>query len=332
MNKINDEQLRILANLESAYDAWLQAQRDLPSLKPWLAWRRSGGREYLYELRTRTGYGRSLGPRSPETEALHETYLARQRERETALERSRSLRDANDQLARQYRALRLPLIDEAAGEVLRAADLRRLLGKTLLVVGTNTMAAYEIEARHRFATGLDATADCDLTWADGTAAYAVAGDVSEPIMDMLKDADEMFTVNAEKPWQARNAKGYEVEILLAPSVAAHYPAREPLRPSVLPEQEWLLRGERVSHVVVDRGGTPARIVAPDPRWMALHKLWLADKPGRSRLKVDKDRAQGHALLAAVRAHMPQFPLDDAFARSLPDELRAYLTDRPKPRR
>ena len=109
-------------------------------------------------------------------------------------------------------------------------------------------------------------------------------------MEMLKEVDERFTVNTEKPW------------------------------------EWLLLGERVSHVVIDRGGLPARIVAPDPRWMALHKQWLADKPGRSPLKIDKDRAQGRALLAAVRAHMPQFPVDEAFMRLVPDELRRYLPD------
>lgn len=324
MNKINDEQLRVLANLASAYDAWMEAERQLPAAKPWLAWRKVGGREYLYELRNRSGYGRSLGVRSDETEKLHEAYLARQAEYAAALERTKSLRAANDQLARMYRALQLPVIDEAAGDVLREADRRRLLGGALLVVGTNTMAAYEIEARHRFATGLDATADCDLTWAGGPGALAIAGNVSAPLMEMLKDVDELYTVNSEKPWQARNGKGYEVEVLLAPSMAAHYPHDETLRPSSLPEQEWLLLGERVTHVVVDRGGTPVRIVAPDPRWMALHKLWLADKPGRNPLKVDKDRAQGRALLAAVREHMPQFSLDDAFVAAVPQPLRKYL--------
>lgn len=324
VNKINDEQLRVLANLESAYDTWIQAERALPVLKPWLAWRSSRGHEYLYELRNRGGYGKSLGPRSPETEALYEAYVARQQARDEALDRTKSLAEANRQLARMYRTLRLPVIDEAAGDVLREADRRGLLGGALIVVGTNTMAAYEIEARHRFATGLDSTADCDLTWAGGPGALAIAGSVTAPIMDMLKDVDELYTVNSEKPWQARNGKGYEVEILLAPSMAAHYPHDETLRPSTMPEQEWLLLGERVTHVVVDRGGTPVRIVAPDPRWMALHKLWLADKPGRSALKVDKDRAQGRALLAAVRAHMPQFPLDREFVAAVPDALQQYL--------
>jgi hypothetical protein len=60
--------------------------------------------------------------------------------------------------------------------------------------------------------------------------------------------------------------------------------------------------------------------------MSLHKLWLADKPGRSALKVDKDRAQGAALLRAVRDHMPQYPMDEGFTAALPVELAGYLAE------
>jgi hypothetical protein len=66
------------------------------------------------------------------------------------------------------------------------------------------------------------------------------------------------------------------------------------------------------------------VIAPDPRWFALHKLWLADKPTRNPLKSRKDRKQGHALLQAVRERMPHFPLDVEFANALPPQLVPYL--------
>ena len=105
---------------------------------------------------------------------------------------------------------------------------------------------------------------------------------------------------------------------------ATYPRAEPLRPVPLPEQEWLLRGRRVDQVVCGRDGTPARVVAPDPRWFALHKCWLADKPARNRLKSTKDRRQGDGVLRAVRERMPHYPMDAAFIRELPSELAAYV--------
>ncbi|MEO7247817.1 MAG: GSU2403 family nucleotidyltransferase fold protein, partial [Novosphingobium sp.] len=88
-------------------------------------------------------------------------------------------------------------------------------------------------------------------------------------------------------------------------------------------------------VVPCRDGSPARIVAPDPRWFALHKLWLSKKPTRNPLKRPKDRKQGVALLNAVAEVMPQFPLDAAFSASIPAELveewGLWLAQRPAPR-
>src|SRR3546814_7382256 len=64
------------------------------------------------------------------------------------------------------------------------------------------------------------------------------------------------------------------------------------KPIPLPEQEWLLLGRQVDHVVIARDNAPARIVAPDPRYFALHKLWMAEKAGRNPLKRPKDEKQG----------------------------------------
>lgn len=69
-----------------------------------------------------------------------------------------------------------------------------------------------------------------------------------------------------------------------------------------------------------RDGSPARLVCSDPRWFALHKLWLGVQAKRNPLKRRKDTAQGLALLDAVREAMPHYPLDAAFISSLPDEL------------
>src|SRR3546814_10570655 len=82
---------------------------------------------------------------------------------------------------------------------------------------------------------------------------------------MLKAVDSTFTVNTERPFQARNAKAYEVELLSAGSTIASMHRHDQPKPIPLPEQEWLLPGTRISHVVVGRDGSPARLVVPDPR-------------------------------------------------------------------
>jgi Nucleotidyltransferase len=79
----------------------------------------------------------------------------------------------------------------------------------------------------------------------------------------------------------RNAAGYEVELRIPKSLEGMLPRNEPLAPIGLPEQDWLLPGRRVEHVVCGLDGVPARLVVADPRWFALQKLWLADKPTRN---------------------------------------------------
>lgn len=306
-----DEQLRALVNIRPRYEALIEAERALARLPYNLVRKRIGGREYLYEAIDRLNNGKSLGPMTPELEQRLADYQATkkdlQRRRNTALELVR-------ESGRLARPLRLPMLSSAAGELLREFDRRELLGSVLLVVGTNCLPAYSLEAAGTIADAPDETEDFDLAW--------VAEELSEDaaLWAALKAVDPTFTVNTERDFQARNIKAYEVDVLVAPSrVATIYGGEQP-RPIPSPGQEWLLPGRRVDQVVPCRDGTAARLIVPDPRWFALHKLWLAKEPSRVPLKRDKDRKQGLALLDAVAEAMPHYPLDAAFERSLPVEL------------
>jgi len=307
----SDEQARALVNLRPRYEALIEAERELARLPYNLVRKRVAGHEYLYEATDRLNNGKSLGPMSPELEQKLAEYQATKR---ALQERRNTARELVRESGRLARPLRLPMLSSAAGEVLRELDRRRLLGEVLLVVGTNCLPAYSLEAGGTIADAPDETDDFDLAW--------VAEDRSEQaaLWTALKAVDPTFTLNTERKFQAGNAKAYEVELLVAPSRVATMHRREQPRPIPLPEQEWLLPGRRVDQVVPCRDGTAARLVVPDPRWFALHKLWLADKPSRNPLKREKDRKQGRAVLAAVAEAMPHYPLDDAFAATIPPEL------------
>ena len=317
--RFNAEQLRIVENLRGAYASYREALRADASCGLRMVWKHSKGSDYLYEMSNVTDSGRSLGPRSRETEAKFEAFEAC---RADAAVRLRESTEALGTLAKLYRSLDLPRIDPRVGEILRQFDVDGLLSTALMVVGTNTMAAYEIEAQSRFASSLDATNDADFAWRGNSTQLTIAAPPG-PIMQSLRAIDRRYTVNSEKPFQALNAKGYEVEVLIAPSIEAHYPKSERLRPVPLIEQEWLLLGEPVDVVVLDLSGLPARIVAPDPRWMGLHKAWLAEQPKRNRNKIEKDRKQSVRLAEAVMDFMPHYPINAEFMASVPAELTLF---------
>ena len=317
-----DEQLRTLINLRQRYEVWIEAERVLARMPYDLRIKTVSGKSYLYEIFDRSGNGKSLGRLTDELEEKFQSY----REEKLRLQAQREgARAALDESARLYRALRLPMLSTGAGPILRECDRRGLLGSHLLVVGTNAMAAYAIEAAGTFRDVPDETEDFDLAWAaeepeDGT-----------QLWDMLKAVDPTFTINTEREFQARNAKAYEVELLVAPSRVATLAGKDRPRPVPLPEQEWLLPGRRVDQVVPCRDGSPARIVAPDPRWFALHKLWLGAQGKRNPLKRRKDTVQGAALLEAVGEAMPHYSLGHEFVEGLPDELVPYWEEWAKAR-
>ncbi|MGB7655664.1 MAG: GSU2403 family nucleotidyltransferase fold protein [Novosphingobium sp.] len=308
------EQERALINMRQRYDAWIEAERELAAMPYDLKRKKIGDYEYLYETTDRDGNGKSLGRWSDDKQARFDAYKAA---KNAAKARRDGARDTLGESSRIARALRLPMLSADAGPILREADRRSLLGSHLLVIGTNAMAAYALEAAGTFRDVPDETEDFDLAWS------AEAVETGTQLWDMLKAVDPTFTVNSEREFQARNAKAYEVELLIAPSRVGTLAAKDRPRPVPLLEQEWLLPGRRVDQVVPCRDGTPARIVAPDPRWFALHKLWLGAQAKRNPLKRRKDTVQGMALLDAVAEAMPHYPLGEAFASSLPQDLMPY---------
>lgn len=313
----SDEQSRLLVNLRMRFEAWIDLERERAAMPYDLRRKTVGAHDYLYRIYDRTGNGKSLGRWNATHEAEFTSYHTRKVALKQALE---GLRTSLSESAALYRALRLPLLSSDAGPILRECDRRQLLGSHLYVVGTNAIAAYMIEANGMM-TIPDETEDFDLAWVAGQT--DLTGKV---VWDMLKAVDPTFSINSERDFQARNAKAYEVELLVAPSRVGTLGTADRPRPVPLPEQEWLLLGRPIDQVVCCRDGSPARIVAPDPRWFALHKLWMAAQLKRNPLKRPKDAKQGRALLDMISLCMPHYPLDTAFAANLPAELMPFYAD------
>ena len=311
LQPFSDEQARALINLEQRYQVWSDAERALASLPYDLRRKNVGEYSYLYEITDRSGNGKPLERWSPEAEARLADYRQSKTEAKDRVDRSKAALDESCALCR---ALRVPMLANAAGPILREADKRRLLGSHFLVVGTNAMPAYAVEAGGFIREAPDETQDFDMAWS------ATEAPEEPVVLRMLKAVDSTYTMNTERNFQMRNADAYEVEVLIAPSREATFGRLDQPRPVALPEQEWLLLGHPVDRVVICRDGSPARIVAPDPRWFALQKLWMSEQAKRNSLKRPKDLKQGMALLNVVFNAMPQFPLDDAFEASLPAEL------------
>jgi len=323
----SDEALRIAANLAQRHDAWVDAIRRLEALPSSMFFApKEGHPQYLTVKRRPGDVGTTQGVRSEATEKRLGDFLAERAAAQAAVEETGK---ALAEIVVLYRRLKLPQAMPKPARILRELDIAGLLGDSLMLVGTNAFAAYEIEAGCRFTRGLDETEDFDLAWCRGAQiALSASSDrpVGSPLMKVLKTVDASFRINERKPYQAVDKTGYEVELLVAPSLFRTLSREEVFSPmAIFEEQEWLLKGRPVRHVVASRDNRSCPIFAPDPRWMALHKLWLAEKPERDAKKRPKDLAQGNLLLDAVSRNMRiAYPLDTDFVLDLPEELRPHF--------
>jgi hypothetical protein len=321
--KFDTEQRRQLQNLLQHYETLREVSRELDRLPGGMYWKVVNSREYLYSYVTKAGVRQatSAGPRSPDTEAAHEEFQSR---KDALKDRLAGIEARLASAAPVLRALNLPAVDEIAGRVLRTYDRLGYLGNRLLVVGTYAMSAYEVTAQSRFAAGVDATEDLDFTLVPANDG-ASDQDIPRQLLLALKQADTSFIVSPNSPSVAVNRGGYRVDLLMGATLAPTMAGAKPWKPENLPGQEWLLLGTPVRQVLIDFSGWPVPLAVPDPRCYALHKLWLAKQPARVRAgKSATDRAQGEALLAAVSADMPHYPLDGEFIAKLPAALREEL--------
>ncbi len=323
---------RSIANLEAAYGQLVDIERELDAMPTSMFWQTKNGKDYLAVKKSTSACGTTQGPRSVETERQFAEYSA---ERTRLQARRASLSALVQDRVKLCRALRLPQLAEQQGRLLRELDLHGLLGYDVLVVGTNAFASYEMVCGARFPVGNEATEDFDLAWCRDTkvalaaiappAPHQAAGSRAT-LMSVLKRIDSSYAINKRKPYQAVNDAGYEVQLLAAPSTHP-LPSNEPFEPlATLDEQEWLLRGRPVQCVVTTNKPGTCPLYAPDPRWMAVHKLWRSRKPERNPSKKGKDARQGNVLLDATRYFLgDSYPMDLDFVLELPPELRDLFT-------
>ena len=349
MGMYDDEQRRILANLDTYYENWASAQRELDGkYKGSMRWKLVKGRQYLYHRVSDSPLReKSLGPRFKGENVLPPEEADSDSGREqTPTERflieflqgksdaTRRAQAASREAARfasLARVLKLATVPGTTAALLRHFDRLGMLGNTLLAVGTVAMPAYEIAAGRRLFDGFETTQDFDLSWQGWSASLQFhvgpgrneMGQQPLGVLAALKRFSPRYTKNLERGFQATNGS-FEVEVLAAPSTLDSYPNDDLVLLPGLTEQEWLLNGNPVRRVAVALDGTPAPIVAPDPRWMALHKLWLSQKAQRKAEKKPKDQAQGLLLMRALLWNLAEYPIDKEFVGSVPVELQGFL--------
>jgi hypothetical protein len=298
-------------------------------------WKKAKGREYLFKSRDRYGYGKSLGPRSPETEEI----LAEFRKNKQKLkERLKDLKSRLKEQARFCKAAMIQRVPRVAAEILRLLDRQKLLGRNVVIVGTNALYAYEAAAGVFFDNPIMATKDLDILWDIRSKLALVAdNDVDRSgLLDLLLKADRSFEPLGPRSYRAANRDGYLVDLIksepknILKQERTQMGGPNDLRAAEIKNLHWLVMSPKISQVVIGEDGYPAAISVPDPRSFALHKLWLSNQSNREPVKKKRDHDQGIAVASLIVRYLPQYQFESSEPRMFPkkvlSEAQAHISD------
>ena len=131
-----------------------------------------------------------------------------------------------------------------------------------------------------------------------------------------------------------NDKGYMIEFIRPERRPIHrvMPGAEPLengdvRPAPIVGLQWLVNAPVVEVIVLEARGFPAPMRCPDPRYWAVHKMWLSLRDERDPQKKIREGQQAEMMMKLLVDKLPQFPLDEAFLQGLPKELSKQIEQR-----
>ena len=320
--EFRENQQRTLNRAVEAYQAYLEALQAGRPLKGGMHWKKIKGREYLYKYRDRYGHGQSLGPRSPHTEHLWAEF-GRQRREMTALLGAR--RQQLAEAARFCRAALIHRVPEPVTRILRYLPPGDLANAPLMVIDTHALHALE------FAAGVFIGTPPDSPLFSGAAQRltlaATASVAPDTFLRLLRRADRSYSYKnlPGDGLAAVNKQGFRVRLLRPPT--ARSPHRVMVRdapgvtvPAESGDLAALMGAPKFFQVVISRRGDPVTMVVPDPRALALHKLWLSQRQDREPLKRTRDRCQAAALAELILRYLPQYHFFSAELQRFPAEV------------
>ena len=326
--RLQSEASRVAVNAIQLFEALEQHRAQARQVKGSMHWKHINGREYLYRAYT-GGKNHSLGPRSPETEAIQQVFEAHKAEYHA---REQSLKEQLQLHAAYVRANRLNRFPLAGARAIRALQRKEI---PFRVIGTNALYAYEARAGVLIEPEHLATADIDVLMDARQGLRIITALAGETLLSVIRASDRSFQPLTQAPYEFRaaNAKGYMIDFItqaadpMKMSDFERYLEAGDLKPVGIDSLKWAIASPRFEAVVFDEKGMPLRLSTVDPRAFVLHKWHVSQQPDREPLKRHRDEAQARLVATLLRDELRELSATQAVERAFPHLLRQQASSR-----
>jgi len=303
----SESQKRQFIDAETVFLATAKAKKAAAEVRGSMLWRDLRGKSTLIRTAT-SGAQKSLGLRSPETEAIYSAFVSRKTATEERLKALKAQLATQQRLNRALRVGRVPNVVVGVLNALEALGIE----EHFLVVGTHALYAYETAAGVRIAEEAMATRDVDMLFdaRKRISFFTAMRKLDSSLIGVLRKADPSFEVARDQLYTARNKDGFEVDIIrrVAKDADPH-----PLKMSSAEDDFWAVQvsmGERMQsarrmdQVVVATSGEMALLRTIHPLDFSRIKSELAVQIGRDPNKAGKDALQAQIVQDLVSDYLP----------------------------
>lgn len=302
-------QTRQYIDAETVFLELRRAKAEAAEVRGSMFWRTQGNAEYLIR-ESSGGAQKSLGPRSAETQAMHERFKRRKTDTASRLAALTVAAHNQQRLNKALRVGRVPGIVVKTLNALEAAGLQ----DHFVTIGTHSLYAYESACGVRFVPDALATQDLDLLF-DSRKRMSFMSQMrrmDSSFIGALQKADPTFRVMHDQKQTAINDAGFEVDVIRR---AAKDRDPHPFRMSADENDLWavqvegadkMLSAPRFSQMVVAETGHMAVMNTMSPLTFIAIKRMISTAVGRDPKKRLKDALQADLVESLVRSHMPQY--------------------------
>jgi hypothetical protein len=322
--ELSETQLRHQINSESLFTAVSQAKKEVAQVSGSMLWRLINGGEYLIRKST-LGKQTSIGPRTPETEAIYQKFVTR---KSAAQSRYKQLSDELFQQQRINKATRTGRVPSIVVTVLNEIA-KAGLEDHFTVVGTNALFAYETRCGVRIGIDAMVTEDVDLFFNANKHIKFLShlSRANETLLDILRKADKSFQIREDQLYTAMNSQGYQVDFIRRPTKTGDaHPMKmgtgseddEAIWAVQVPGGELLESAPRFEQIVASTTGVLARMRTISPEAFVRIKRDSANDPRRDQRKAIKDSLQADLVENLMEHyHLVESPAEDRKRREVP---------------
>ena len=299
-----DAAVRQYIDSNTVFQEWLRVRAQAGKYSGGMYFKKQGDYEYLVKTNLRNRQQR-IGPRSLETENIHDTFHAAKDQVQTRLDAISQELKTCERLNNAVQVGRVPNTVVDILQKLQALGLH----EHFVVVGTHALYAYEAAASVRMVASALATQDIDLLW-DARKRVRFVADMDQlglSMLDILQQVDKSFERKEGQNETAINAQGFEVDFLRRQAMDGD---PHPFRLSADEGDLWPVQALR-AHVLTSAPVFEQMVVASTGRMALMRTVAPVDFVAFKKwLALQTQRDAGKRRRDATQAEMVQGLLDE----------------------